>query len=1164
METISTFLRLREISKRLQLLLLLFVISTMAVFSQLSGTYTIGDSQNYADVQSAVTDLNNNGVNGPVIFNIVPGSYDVHVTINHIEGSSSSNTVTFQSSTQDTADVVLQYDAVGLDDNWIFLLDGPDHLNFNHLTFRALGESFYNTIILFDGFSSNVTFSHNAFYGQYSGGGATAREIIIRADVENFNNEFFGYLHFTNNYFYKGSYGLYLEGLNNHHLPGTLVENNIFEESGYCCTYCNFNYAPVITRNNMEAVSYGFRVNGDYGGGTYAYNKVYSDNWGMTIQRIGDEGGRALISNNFVTIGENGNQGISISNSVFTDVLNNSVYVLSDSWQASAFHSASAVNSVPTVTVKNNNFSCEDKAYAIEVITENVIGEMSHNNLYTAGNYIANWAYNKVFDIKGLQDLTGMQQNSLSVYPHYVAEPDLHTIAPWLDGKGTTLALVTDDIDGESRSGSPDIGADEFTPDTESTIPLDGSMEYTIGSGGTYGDFETAMADALLRGISAPVTFGFLEGTYNNRFVVKSIPGSGALNRVTIQSATANEDTALLAYTAQDFDDNFVFLLHGADFITLKNLKLSAGGAQYGRVVNLYQGADSIIIENCWLTASRNTNATGNIVVFYSDDSDFRSRIIRNNHLEGSAFGLYMRRDQNNFLYPTGAIIQDNDFVNIGYSAMYLQFYESPQIIGNDIETASKGIQALSCSNDLRIMKNKINVNGDGVYLSTCDGTEDHKGLIANNFIHCGGSSGAQGIYMNNSPWQLVFNNSVNVTNPNSNSRPLYISSGGSTSATLFNNIFSNTGGGRAMYITNPSTVLNSDYNAYYVTDDNLAYWGENVLSLEALQTLNSTDEHSVFGNPRFVSDTDLHARAQILDSAAIALTQVSDDIDGDLRDQDYPDIGADEFVSMDDFTLLETTLEGLSHGVIKWGDYDNDGDLDLLQSGWIGDTDQFRTKIITNTGSGFEDSGISLAGLSGSTSCSADWMDFDNDNDLDIIVTGRVNGDELNKKTVFYRNDAGLFTLLEETGIPDVSSSSVKWADMDRDGTYDLVLSGRSNTGDYNKIYLNSGGSFTASPVFLMPTQGGENSLVDIDKDGDVDIFTCGSNHDPSVFYINNGDMTFETVDTEIPELENASVDWADMDNDGDLDVAIMGEIESDPVLRIYRNEGMPTNGGT
>ncbi|WP_159102770.1 FG-GAP-like repeat-containing protein [Marinilabilia salmonicolor] len=1164
MKTISTTTQTRKLYQRLQLMMLFFVLATSTVFSQLSGTYNIGDAQDYPDVQSAVTDLNTNGVSGPVTFNILPGTYDVHVTINHITGSSATNTVTYQSSTQDSTDVILEYDAVGLDDNWIFLLDGPDHLSFKHLTFRAKGENFYNTIILFDGFSSYVTFSNNAFYGQYSGGGATARETIIRADVENFNNEFFGYLNFTHNYFLKGSYGLYLEGLNDHHLPGTLVDNNTFEETGYCSTYCNFNYAPIITYNNMEAGSYGLRVSGDYGGGTYSGNKINSENWGMEIRRLGDEGGRALIANNFVTIGENGNQGISIGNSVFTDVLNNSVYVLSKSFQASAFHAAGGVNSFPTVTVKNNNFSCEDKAYAVEVLTENVIGEMSNNNLYTAGNYIANWAQNKVFDINELQDLTGLNQNSLSVYPHYLSERDLHTIAPWLDGKGTILSLVTDDIDGEIRSGTPDIGADEFTPAPVSTIPLDGASEYTIGSGGTYPDFETAMADALLRGISASVTFGFLEGTYDDQFVMKSIPGSSDLNRVTIQSATANEDTALLTYSAQGLDDNFVFWLHGADFVTLKNLKLSAEGTQYGRVVNLYQGADSIIVENCWLASTRNTNATGNIVGIFSGDSDFRSRIIRNNHIRGSAFGLYMRRDQNNFLYPTGTIIQDNDFINVGYSAMYLQFYESPQINGNIIESNTKGIQALSCSNDLRILKNKINVNGDGVTLSTCYGTEEHKGLIANNFIHCGGASGVDGIYINNSPWQLIFNNSVNVTSPNSNSRPLYITSGGSTSATLFNNIFSNIGGGRAIYITTPSTVFNSDYNAYYVTDDNLAYWGENVVTLEDLQPLNSMDAHSIFGDPHFFSDSDLHANAQILDSAAVSLAAVPDDIDGEPRDLTYPDIGADEFVKTEDFTLLATNLPGLSHGAIKWGDYDNDGDMDLLQTGWIGDTDQFRTKIITNTGAGFEDSGIALTGLSGSTSCSADWIDMDNDNDLDIIATGRLDGDEQNKKTVLYRNDEGGFSLLEETGIEDVSSSCVKWADMDRDGTYDLLLSGRGATRDYNQIYLNSGGSFTASPFFLGPTQGGETSLVDIDKDGDVDIFTCGSNFNPCAFHINNGDVTFTKMDTEIPEMTNASVDWVDMDNDGDLDVAVMGKIENDPVLRIYRNEGMPTNGGT
>lgn len=1168
MKTISTTSQTSMLRQKFQLVVLLLILSATKAFSQLSGTYTIGASQDYPDMQSAATALKTNGVSGPVIFNIVPGTYTVHVTINHIIGHSATNTVTFQSSTQNKDDVTLEYDAAGLDDNYILLLDGPDHLNFKHLTFRAKGETFYNSIILFDGLSSNVTFSHNSFYGKYSGGGATAREIIVLAKMDNFNNNAFSNLHFIHNYFYKGSSAIFLQGWNDDYLPGTLVDNNTFEQTGYCCVNCNHNYAPVITQNTMEAVSYGIKVTGDYGGGTYSYNKINSDNWGMSVLRLGDKGGRALISNNFVTVGENGNsgnEGISIGNSIFTDVVNNSVIVFSNYFQSSAFHSAYGVNTTPTVTVKNNNFCCEDKGYAIEVITGNVIGEMSNNNLYTADNYIANWIYNKVFDIKELQDLTGMQQNSLSVYPHYISGHDLHTIAPWLDGKGKSLTLVPDDIDGEIRSGTPDIGADEFTPDPASKLPMDGSTEYTIGSGGTYPDFETAMADVLLKGISAPVSFGFLEGTYNGQFVMKSIPGSSNLNRVTIQSATGNKDTALLSYSAKGQDDNFVFWFLGADFVTLKNLKLSAKGSQYGRVINLYQGADSIIIENCRLTAQRNTNATANITAIFSEDSDFRSRIIRNNQIEGTAYGLYMRRDQNNFLYPTGAVVEGNDFINTGYSAMYLQFYDSPRIIGNNIESTIKGIQALSCSRDLKILKNKINMaNGDGIYLSTCDGNDEHKGLIANNFIHCGGGSKAYGIFINNSPWQLLFNNSVNMTNTRSESSPFYISSGGTTSATLLNNVFTNMGGGRAMYITAPATVVNCDYNAYYATDDNLVWWGQNVLTLEDLRALNSMDEHSVFGNPHFFSDMDLHSKAALLDSAGVSLAEVPEDIDGDLRDPDFPDIGADEFVKTEDFTLVATNLQGLSHGVIKWGDYDNDGDLDLLQTGWTGSTNQFRTKIITNTGTGFEDSGIVLTGLSGSTSCSADWIDMNNDNDLDIIATGRLDGDELSKKTVLYQNDAGSFTLLEETGIPDVSESCIKWADMDRNGTYDLVLSGRSNTGDYNKIYLNNGGSFTASPVFLMPTHLGESQLLDIDKDGDVDVFTCGSNFIPSAVYKNNGDATFTKIDTEIPELGNASIDWADLDNDGDLDVAIMGKLGDAPVLRIYRNEGIPANGGT
>ncbi|MBE0653827.1 MAG: VCBS repeat-containing protein, partial [Bacteroidales bacterium] len=1117
-------------------------------------------SQDYTDIASAISDLHANGIDSPVVFNIIPGTYTVHVTMNQIVGASETNNITFQSSTQDSSAVILQYEAAGLDDNWIFLLDGPDYLNFNHLTFKTRGESVYGTIFMFDGFSSHVSFNNNAFLGKYSGGGATARETIISAIVSYPAEQSFSNLHFTNNYFYRGSYALHLQGPNTTYQSGVVVNNNIFEETGYCCTYCNFCYAPQINNNTMEAISYGIRVNGDYGGGNYSFNKIYSDNWGMSIQRMGTGGVRALISNNFVTIGENGNYGITIVNSVYTDVLNNSVNVLSKSWDAAAFYSGYGVNTTPTVTVKNNNFSCEYSPYVLEVITENVIGEMSNNNFYTAGNYIATWAYTKVFDIKELQDLTGMNANSLSVYPHFVSDRDLHTTAPWLNNQGAYLALVSEDIDGESRSMAPDIGADEFTPDPAFTTPLDGSQEYTIGAGGTYTDFESAMADALLRGVSASVTFGFLDGTFNGPFIIKSIPGSNDNNRINIQSASTNSERAELAYTAVGNDDNFVFRFHGADFISLKNLKLSAKDDYYAQVIDLYQGADSVVIENNIITTVSNTNAVVRISHIFSKDSDFRSRIIRNNQFDGAAYSIYMRRDQNNFLYPTGAVIEGNSFTNVGYSAMYLQFYNSPKIIGNSIASRIYGIQALSCSKDLRIQKNKIDmVNGDGIYMSVCEGTEEHKGLISNNFIHCGGTSAVDGISINNSPNQLIFNNSINISNTNIGSRPLYISSGTNTSVSLYNNIFSNKGGGLAMYIYYPSTVLTCDYNAYYSIHDYLAYWGQNVTDLAALQTLNSMDEHSVFGNPHFVSDTDLHTNEEILDGAAQSFAAVPDDIDGDLRDLVTPDIGADEFGStnLDEFVLLESELEGLSHGSIKWGDYDNDGDLDLLQTGWTGTLFEFKTKIINNTEEGFVDSGIALVGLSAGTSSSASWFDFDNDNDLDVIITGRLDGNALIKKTLIYENNSGAFIFRDDLDIQNISSSSVASVDMNHDGKYDLLILGSGESGNLSSLYLNDGSSFTEASIGLMASYEGEIYPLDIDDDGDMDIFMCGVGIDPSLIYINQ-DGVFTSTATEIPGVVNSSVDWADIDEDGDLDVAIMGVHNEEIILQIYLNNGM------
>ena len=1344
----------RRISNTILILLLLLFPGIAS--AQLSGSYTIGDAQDYPDIASVITALEADGISGPVEFNIIPGTYEVHVTMNQVLGASETNTITFQSSTQDSSDVILRYSPVDQNDNWVLLLNGVDHARFQHLTFKADGLSLYGTCLWLDGMCDDLQFSNNAFLSKEASD-ATASRIICRVKIDNHLNEFFRDIHFTNNYFYLGSHAIFMQGYTyDYLLPGIVITGNVFKETGYCCAFLNGSVNPVITDNYMEAKSYGIRITSEYAGAVISRNRIYSDHHGIEMTRLNSNWpNRSLISNNYVTLSTSGNYGISISNSIHTDVLSNNVWSRSTSWQGAAFYSAYAINTIPTVTVKNNNFCCENASYSLIVMTENVIGEMTNNNLYTAGNYIAKWGADQLFDLKELQERSGLNENSVCVYPSFVSDEELRPLTPWLDGKGIADALVETDMAGEVRPDPPDIGAIEFTPDPSTMPPLDGSIEYTIGAGGVYPDFASAMEDAMVRGISAPVTFGFLEGTYDGQFEMLRIPGSGDDKRVTVQSASTNAHWAKLRYEATGLDDNYVFRLYGADFITLKNLYLEAKGSQYARVINLYLGTDSIHIENDTLRAPRNTNAVDRISHIYSADSDFRNREIRNNYLKEGAISIYMRRDQNNFKYPTGCVISNNEFDNVGYSGMYLQFYKAPVITSNMINSYSKGIQALSCSDDLRIQKNWINMeSGDGIYMSTCVGNEDYKGLISNNFIHCGGVSGANGISINGSPWQWIFNNSINITNTNANSRPFYMASGAATNIRIFNNIFSHKQAGYALYTSLPSAIAACDNNDYYTLSNYLAYWGENVTDLAALQTLNGMDANSIVCNPQFVSDSDLHTSRECLDSAGHAFVAVPDDIDGDMRDPDYPDIGADEFgivpnqppyvdkaipdqefpwnsgvheialldtvfidpdpgdvlsysasssnagvlatiennvlklasgegfagtaditvtatdpegESADDIFMVEfvevienhppvavndtvitgksVTIEvlendydpdgdelfitdyeyhgpgtvdvinmdkdlyyipgafvesrdtilyiiedrnggydtgyvyiqlyiiqegfydieveggltGLSHGSIKWGDYDGDENLDLLQTGWTGLNFEFRTFVYQNTGEGFSILPLPFLGVSSGTSSGADWIDFDNDNDLDFCISGLSEVDGTSKKLIMYENLGDGWKTYNNFDFDPMTSSSLAWGDVNLDGRPDLMVVGSGESGDETRLYKGDGDSgsgwdFHDVDTGIPGSDNGEVTLIDLDKDFHQDIFICGTGMDHCKIYF-LGVSPLQETDTEIPGMYNSSVAWADINNDSYPDLAIMGTDGTQLYLQIWKN---------
>jgi hypothetical protein len=120
----------------------------------------------------------------------------------------------------------------------------------------------------------------------------------------------------------------------------------------------------------------------------------------------------------------------------------------------------------------------------------------------------------------------------------------------------------------------------------------------------------------------------------------------------------------------------------------------------------------------------------------------------------------------------------------------------------------------------------------------------------------------------------------------------------GGSNLNVVNNIFANPAGGYAYVVSTPAAISTSDYNDYYSTGVNLAWWGtSNMVDLSALQSANSKDGNSLSINPQFASKTNLHVKSAILDSAAMPLAEVTYDMDKEMRDVSFPDIGADEYV---------------------------------------------------------------------------------------------------------------------------------------------------------------------------------------------------------------------------------------------------------------------------
>jgi hypothetical protein len=246
--------------------------------------------------------------------------------------------------------------------------------------------------------------------------------------------------------------------------------------------------------------------------------------------------------------------------------------------------------------------------------------------------------------------------------------------------------------------------------------------------------------------------------------------------------------------------------------------------------------------------------------------------------------------------------------------------------------------------------------------------------------------------------------------------------------------------------------------------------------------------------------------------------------------------------------------------GSVAWADFDNDGRLDILLTGYS--SSGAVSQVWRNLGNG-NFSNIN-AGLPGVFYSSVAWGDFDNDGRPDILLTGTTNGFVTGNLSQVWRNlGNGAFSNLN-VKLPGVSQGAVALGDFDNDGRLDILLTGYSSNGPISQIWRNLGnGAFTNINAGLPGVYQSSVAWGDFDNDGHLDILLTGIDINTNVIsqvWRNLGNGTFSDLNAGLPGVSQGSVAWVDYDNDGRLDLLLTGlDTNSNPILALYRNNTIP-----
>ncbi|MCB0856232.1 MAG: VCBS repeat-containing protein, partial [Bacteroidetes bacterium] len=267
-----------------------------------------------------------------------------------------------------------------------------------------------------------------------------------------------------------------------------------------------------------------------------------------------------------------------------------------------------------------------------------------------------------------------------------------------------------------------------------------------------------------------------------------------------------------------------------------------------------------------------------------------------------------------------------------------------------------------------------------------------------------------------------------------------------------------------------------------------------------------------------------------------------------------YRNLGGGKFQRNENLDLGRNAVKGFN---AAWADYDQDGFLDVVithPAQFVG-TPVTSNFLFKNDGNGYFSQNAStpitrpIAPFT-----NASWIDYDQDGDQDLFIgSGPANGtlapDFIYQNQLKEKGKPEFIRLTQPSFAKDSLDGQVwNWIDYDNDGDLDAYVTnwGGSFGGLKNHLYQNNEGTFSKiTEGDIVNDQGISlaNVWADFDNDGDLDCFVGNGGNQPNRFYQNNGDGSFTTL-AKGHLVESQKNTWGvtvgDYDNDGDQDLFV------------------------